>query len=115
NILQLTYGQNHDTKPTTLKDGRIAFIRWSRSYELIQGCPLDSSEVDYEDIFNAQYPHGLDAPPQWSHAALCALAQPTPLGKVVASNHYTILRIPAEAEALQQLYKTVTLKGSDES
>lgn len=115
NILQLTYGQNHDTKPTTLKDGRIAFIRWSRSYELIQGCPLDSSEVDYEDIFNAQYPHGLDAPPQWSHEALCALAQPTPLGKVVASNHYTILRITADGEELQQLYKTVTLKGSDES
>ncbi|MES2673379.1 MAG: PKD domain-containing protein [Pseudomonadota bacterium] len=115
NILQLTYGRNHDTKPTTLKDGRIAFVRWSRTYELLQNCPVDGATTSTTDIFNAQYPTGLDMPAQWSLAAVCANAHSTPIGKVLASNHYTILRITADGKELQQLYKTVTLTGSDES
>lgn len=115
NILQLTYGKNHDTKPTTLKDGRIAFVRWSRTYELLQGCPVDSTTTQSGDIFNAQYPAGLEVPSKWPLAAVCANAHSTPIGKVLASNHYTILRITADGNELQQLYKTVTLTGSDES
>jgi fibro-slime domain-containing protein len=113
NIVQLTYGKNHDTKPTTLKDGRIAFVRWSRSYELLQGCPTENATTP--DLFSANYPKGLDVPAEWSLEAKCALAQATPKGKVLASNHYTILRITADGEELQQLYKTVTLTGSDDS
>ena len=114
NIVQLTYGKNHDTKPTTLKDGRIAFVRWSRTYELLQ-CPVDTANSLSPDIFTAQYPAGLDVPAKWSQAAVCAFAQTTPIGKVLASNHYTILRITVDGKELQQLYKTVTLTGSDES
>jgi fibro-slime domain-containing protein len=112
-IVQLTYGKNHDTKPTTLKDGRIAFVRWSRSYELLKGCPV-SGEAS-TDLFSAKYPKGLDVPAEWSLEAKCALAQETPKGKVLPSNHYTILRITADGEELQQLYKTVTMTGSDDS
>lgn len=124
NILQLTYGRNHDTKPITLKDGRIAFVRWTRTYSLLPNCPAASTTdgsvqkpafSEFNDVFNMDYPKGLDLPPQWSQEKLCALAQTTPMGKVVASNHYRILRITADGEELDQLYKTVTLLGSDES
>lgn len=123
NILQLTYGRNHDTKPTTLKDGRVAFVRWTRTYSVIQNCPAADTGVsakpafsEFNQVFNnVDYPKGLDLPPQWTHEKLCALAQSTPMGKVVASNHYRILRITADGEKLEQLYKTVTLLGSDET
>jgi fibro-slime domain-containing protein len=113
NIVQLTYGKNHDTKPTTLKDGRIAFVRWSRTYELLLGCPTD--DVATPDLFSSVYPKGLDMPAEWSLEAKCALAQSTPNGKALASNHYTILRITADGKELQQLYKTVSFTGSDNS
>src|SRR5690606_3204003 len=109
------YGRNHDTRLTTLIDGRIACVRWPRSYDLIQGCHLNNSASSFEEGFNEKYPNGLDKPSRWSHEALCAIGQSTTLGKVVASNHYTILRITADGQELEQLYKTVTVKGSDES
>ena len=118
NILQLTYGRNFDVEPTTLKDGRIAFVRWTRTYQPIS-CPttVSTQKLGINDVFSAAKvnPTGLALPTQWSSQQLCALAQDTPLGKVVATNHYRLLRITADGTDIDQLYQTVSLLGSDES
>jgi hypothetical protein len=117
NIVQLTYGNNHDTTTTTLTDGKVAFVRWSRSYDLLPQCDdVSSGGVAYDDIFsvNSNYPSGLSKPQAWTDLQLCNFAIPTPLGKALASNHYTLLRISPETEQLEQLYETVTQFGSDE-
>lgn len=114
-ILQLTYGKNYDTKPTTLKDGRIAFVRWSRSYELLTNCPAVNALKTYDDIFSPIASRNLDATASWSNEKKCALAKTTADGKVLTRNHYTVLRITADGKELQQLYKTVTASGADDS
>ena len=116
-ILQLTYGNNHDTKTTTLLDGKVAFVRWSRSYELLPQCDgvnVEANGGDYKDIFSSAYPKGLSKPTPWDEQHLCQYAIPTPLGKALPSNHYTLLQIDPDSEQLDQLYNTVTLFGSDE-
>jgi fibro-slime domain-containing protein len=113
NILQLTYGRNHDTKAITLRDGRIAFIRWSRTYDLIEGCPTNDPSVD--NVFASNYARGLAVPGDWTKEQMCQYAEATPLGKVFAKNHYTVLRITADGKQLQKLYNTVALKPSDEN
>lgn len=118
NILQLTYGRNFDIEPTTLKDGRIAFVRWTRTYHPIS-CPTTASaqKPGINDVFSTTNtnPLGLGLPSQWSSQQLCALAQETPMGQVVATNHYRLLRITADGTDIDQLYQTVSLLGSDES
>lgn len=118
NIVQLTYGRNFDIEPTTLNDGRIAFVRWTRTYQPIS-CPttVSTQKPGVNDVFSAAKvnPAGLGLPAQWPASQLCALAQDTPLGKVVATNHYRLLRITADGTDIDQLYPTVSLLGSDES
>ena len=48
-ILQLTFGDNHDTKTTTLESGDVAFVRWSRSYELLSSCGV-SNDISLNKI-----------------------------------------------------------------
>jgi fibro-slime domain-containing protein len=112
NILQLTYGKNHDIKPTTLKDGRIAFVRWTHTNDLVEGCPVNT-EIQ-ADALKVEYPVGLDSPQKWSQDKLCALATETENGFVLPTNHYTLLTITADGKDMDQLYKTVTVSGSDE-
>jgi len=112
NILQLTYGKNHDIKPTTLKDGRIAFVRWSHTEEIVEGCPVEvSAQLDSE---SSGMPTGLDSPAKWSQDKLCSLAALTDKGYVLPTNHYTLLTITPDGKDLDQLYKEVTVAGSDE-
>ncbi len=115
NILQLTYGKNHDVKPTTLKDGRIAFVRWSHDYEVLTNCPAANTGASFDAIFNVNSPKGLDLAAKWLSDKKCALAQETTEGKVLASNTYRILRITVDGKELQQLYKKVELVGANES
>lgn len=98
NIVQLTYGNNHDTTPTTLKDGRVAFVRWSRSYKEVPQCATESnagSGKSNNDIFTSFFntqpdTQGLDAPTSWLDSQMCAYAIDTPVGPVLASNHYSL-------------------------
>ena len=118
NIVQLTYGSHHDTQPTTLKDGRVAFVRWSRSYELLRQCQTQSAtlnKVGFDQMFSSDYPSGITAPAAWGSEELCAFAIETPFGPALASNHYTLLRINSDGSELAQLYNTVTTNASDES
>ncbi len=122
-IIQLTFGNNHDVKPITLRDGRVAFIRWSRRYELVSECSNESDELAGAASLTASNssllesvppPTGLSRPDQWPQQAMCQYTIDTPLGAAIASNHYSLLRIDAEGETLEQLYKTVSLERSDE-
>ncbi|MEX1033547.1 MAG: PKD domain-containing protein [Cellvibrionaceae bacterium] len=114
-ILQLTFGNNHDTKTTTLTDGNVAFVRWSRSYDLLPQCDAETSTAKSSvTTFGATYPSGLDSPSPWSDEQLCSYAVSTPLGKALPSNHYTLLSISPDTEQLEQVYETVTIFGSDE-
>ena len=127
NILQLTYGNNHDVEPVTLTDGRIAFIRWSRSYELLTGCPVAGSagaSTDFDsllkgggldDLGKTEYPKGLNEPQDWSQEALCQYAIDTPVGPALPSNHYSLLRITVDGQHMEQLYQTVSLERSGEA
>lgn len=111
NIVQLTYGNNHDTTPTTLLDGRISFVRWSRSYELLKNCP---EGLTAGDLASADVPRGLSNPATWSNEQKCAYAIDTPIGPALASNHYSLLTITQDGAELDALYKTVTSGASDE-
>ncbi|WP_018415299.1 PKD domain-containing protein [Teredinibacter turnerae] len=119
NIIQLTYGNHHDTQPASLKDGRVAFMRWSRSYELVPQCDLvlanTRSQTAAVNLFSSDYPAGIEAPANWSNSELCAYTQDTPFGPALASNHYSILRIAADGSELQRLYNTVDTGASDEA
>lgn len=118
NIVQLTYGNHHDTQTTTLSDGQVAFLRWSRSYELLHQCEdpaVQQSKLTVEDLFKSDYPTGMNAPADWEADAICAYTIETPFGPALASNHYTVLRIKGDGSNLQQLYETVTTSASDES
>ncbi len=111
NIVQLTYGNNHDTTPTTLLDGRVSFIRWSRSYELLTNCP-DGTKV--ADLAPADLPNGLSNPATWSNEQKCAYAIDTPIGPALASNNYSLLTINQDGSQMEALYKTVSAEASDE-
>nr|MBX2808574.1 hypothetical protein [Cellvibrionaceae bacterium] len=116
-ILQLTYGENHDTHPITMRDGRIAFMRWSPGYERVERqCAAARSAVVGEDLLrgSADLPFGLDRPNSWSLATACAYSESMPLGKVLLSNNYTLLRITPDGGSIDQLYETVSLGLSDE-
>ena len=117
-IVQLTYGNHHDTQTASLTDGRVTFLRWSRSYQLLPQCQFREprlSKVTVEEFFEQQYPDGLGVPEDWGSQELCTFAQETPFGSVLASNHYTLLRINADGSELAQLYNTVTTNASEES
>ncbi|MGH1439054.1 MAG: PKD domain-containing protein [Cellvibrionaceae bacterium] len=118
NILQLTYGINHDTNPTTLKDGRIAFIRTSFTYELLAedvGNP-PANRASRDELLSAEdpAPWGLRRPQSWSEQKLAEYSEATPVGRVIASNNYTLLRITADGQEIEQLYDTVSVASSDE-
>lgn len=124
NITQLTFGNNHDVKLTSLSDGKVAFIRWARTYELLDSCvdymALSSiSGMPDDDYFTQSQsldyaPGGLVAPSLWSDEVKCAYSQASPIGPIFASNHYTILRISGDGSELDQIYKTVTVSDSEE-
>lgn len=113
-ILQLTYGINHDTHPTTMKDGRIAFIRRSYNYTLIDNCPVVAARSS-DQLLRSQgsSPFGMSRPSDWSRAEMCEYAEDTPIGKVLASNNYTLLRITPDGEEIEQLYETVSISPSN--
>lgn len=118
-ILQITYGAQHDTKTTSMTDGRVTFLRWSRSYDLLPNCETtDSTElskVSFDVFTSDSYPEGITEPQPWSQSDMCSYAIETPFGPAIATNHYTLLRISADGSDLQQLYATVTTGNSDES
>ncbi|SMF41111.1 WD40-like Beta Propeller Repeat, partial [Alteromonadaceae bacterium Bs31] len=121
NIVQITYGNQHDTKPASLSDGRVAFLRWKRSYEFVRECnggdagANSLSKMSATELFKSEYPAGMEKPDSWGAPEQCAYAQQTPFGPVLATNHYTLLRINADGSELEQLYQTVTTKNSEES
>lgn len=119
NIVQLTYGLSHDIKTTTLKDGRIGFVRWSKSYKRAPEC--DADEIDgevlsgqsFEEYFNQTPPAGLSTPDAWPQESICNYAKNSPFGPVIASNTYTLLRMSADGTDMDQLYDKVSNSGSD--
>ncbi|MFL0799330.1 MAG: hypothetical protein K6L80_02685 [Agarilytica sp.] len=118
NILQLTYGNNHDLHPLTMNDGRVVFVRWSRSYELLKQCGASTQKLlpenaSYEDLFSVSKTEGLAKPEEWADEAVCQFAIDTVVGAVVPTNNYTILRITTDGASLEQLYETVSVGGSD--
>ncbi|MBX2807567.1 MAG: fibro-slime domain-containing protein [Cellvibrionaceae bacterium] len=116
-IVQLTYGENHDTHPTTMKDGRIVFIRWTPTYEMIERqCAELQSTATGHSLFKgaSDLPFGLAKPNDWLPDTACAYAESIPLGSVLLSNNYTLLRMTAEGDAIEQLYETVSIAPSDE-
>ena len=115
NILQLTYGINHDTNPTTLKDGRIAFIRTAFSYELLEDIIAPVNRASRDDVLAAESPApwGLKKPSAWSQEKVAEYSEATPVGRVIATNNYTLLRITSDGQEIEQLYDTVSVERSD--
>ncbi|TQV74216.1 fibro-slime domain-containing protein [Exilibacterium tricleocarpae] len=117
NLIQLTYGRyNHDIKPGTLKDGRVAFVRWERSFQPVTNCPA-GAKGGSGDIFGPPetYPNGLGSPDRWDSNTTCRLSKSTPTGLVAVTNHYKLLTIGEDKESLEQLYNTVTAVSSEEA
>jgi fibro-slime domain-containing protein len=115
-ILQLTYGNNHDTHATTMKDGRIAFIRWNYSYKLMGDCPLQKNIMPVETLLkvNENTPFGMKRPSRWASDVQCEYSESTPIGEILATNNYTLLRITPDGKSLEQLYETVSVNASEE-
>ncbi len=115
NITQLTYGRdNHDISPTTLKDGRVAFIRFEKRFVQLESCYVDQQEaVELQD--SSSYPKGLKMPLNWSEINQCAHTKLTQNGNVLLTNHYKLLTISADGESMQQLYDTTSADSSDEA
>lgn len=115
-ITQLTYGRyNHDINPTTLKDGRIAFVRWERSYQPMASCVLGEQVEGKFSNFSTSYPSGLGLPEIWNDEVKCDFSKLTPNGAVFASTHHKILTISSDGESMEQLYNTATTDSSEES
>lgn len=117
NIEQLTYGVSHDIKTTTLKSGKIAFVRWSQSYEIQPSCAaksLDGSGKATASSLDTVFPIGTDSPDLWRDQEMCAYTLDTPFAPVLASNDYTVLQISADGGQLDQLYPMVSINSSEE-
>ncbi|MCW9017511.1 MAG: PKD domain-containing protein, partial [Kangiellaceae bacterium] len=116
NIIQLTYGRyNHDINPATLKDGRIAFVRWERSFQPIASCSLEQNKSNKSVSEESQYPSGLGLPAKWTEEAKCEFAKLTVNGPVFTTIHHKILTITTDGESMEQLYNTATTDSSEES
>jgi fibro-slime domain-containing protein len=115
-ILQLTYGNNHDTHATTMKDGRVAFIRWNYSYQLMGECPAAKNSMDVNTLLRASddMPFGMQKPASWQTMQRCEYSETSPVGDIIATNNYTLLRITPDGKSLEQLYKTVSVNASEE-
>lgn len=114
NIKQLTYGRyNHDIQTSTLKDGRVAFVRWERSYQPMSSCATGAKGTDL--FAPGVYPQGLASPESWDRNTVCQYSKSTDGGMVAVSSRYKLLTISEDGESLQQLYKTVTPLSSDEA
>ena len=110
NITQLTFGTlNHDINPTNLADGRIAFVRWERSFETIQNCSANDTPG------TSVFPSGFVLPPLWDNTTKCAYSQTTELGTSIATNNYKLLTITSDGGLMEQLYQTSTTTSSDEA
>ncbi|MEO0442765.1 MAG: PKD domain-containing protein [Pseudomonadota bacterium] len=117
NIVQLTYGNHHDTNTTTMKDGQIAFVRWSYTYSIVDNCEAPASSRSASiDLLKAAAasPFGMARPESWSHQQACEYSEGSPIGQISVNNHYRLLRIDHQSLAIDQLYKTVTLNSSEE-
>lgn len=115
NIEQLTYGVSHDIKTTTLKSGKIAFVRWSQSFKLQPSCAANSASGSSKaDVFETRYPEGTDNPAIWDEQEMCEYTLNTPFAPVLASNDYTVLQIDADGSQIDQLYPKVTISSSEE-
>ncbi len=115
-ITQLTYGRyNHDLHPTTLTDGRVAFVRWERSFTPLPSCLLtDKTEQTGFDKSHS-YQSGLTAPNTWTDDEQCKLAHLTPNGAVLTTIHHKLLTITPDGKSMEQLYNTVTFSSSEDS
>ena len=114
NIIQLTFGNYHDIKTTTLDNGKVAFVRWSQSYELLPSCDLNNQSArSFSDAYSGQFSSGLQTPDLWQTGALCDYAIDTPSGPAIATNKYTILQINASGTDIDQLYESVSLNASE--
>jgi len=110
NITQLTYGTvNHDINPTNLNDGRIAFVRWERSFQTLNSC--SDGGTPSTNVF----PSGVLLPPVWNDATECAYSEFTTTGAVIETNHYKLLTISSDGESMEQLYETSSTASSDEA
>ncbi|MFT6388567.1 MAG: fibro-slime domain-containing protein [Cellvibrionaceae bacterium] len=118
NILQLTYGLNHDTHPTTLKDGRIAFIRTSFEYRLLGDIAKPAQRASKDSLLLADdsSPWGLAKPNPWTDKQQYAFSEATPVGRIIIDSiNYTMLRITADGQEIEQLHDTVKLtKGKEQ-
>ncbi len=117
NILQLTYGINHDTHPTTMKDGRITFVRTSFTYDLAKECLTPSNKsLGIETLLagRSDTPFGLGKPEAWSEETRCAYSESTPIGRIIPTVNYTLLRITPAGDEIEQLYKTVSVEPSSQ-
>ncbi|MCD9457438.1 PKD domain-containing protein [Marinibactrum halimedae] len=115
-LVQLTYGRhNHDIKTTTLKDGRIAFVRWEKSYSALENCTVSASRATSDLLTSNTLPSGFDRAPDWSSDTLCQYAISTEDGAIAVANHYKILTLNERTRKLEQLYNTVTNAASDEA
>lgn len=116
NIIQLTYGRfNHDVNPTTLKDGRVAFVRWERSYQLMGSCSLEQGVSGKSTQLSSDFPAGLGLPLIWNDETKCDFSKLTPNGAVFTASHHKVLTITSDGESMEQLYNTATTDSSDES
>ena len=116
NIIQLTYGRyNHDINPATLKDGRIAFVRWERSFQPIPSCSLQQNKSNHSISEESQFPSGLGLPNKWNEETKCEFAKLTVNGAVFTTIHHKILTITSDGESMEQLYNTATTDSSEES
>ncbi|MEM9102306.1 MAG: PKD domain-containing protein [Pseudomonadota bacterium] len=119
NIQQLTFGTNiYDVKPTLLKDGRVAFIRWKTGFEPVScASPVASSTLASVQSTSSvsELPSGLNEPPEWPRELRCAYSFVYSEQNVLIQNSYEILAINLDGNGLQQLYSQVSTSESDEA
>ena len=111
-IIQLTFGNNHDTTTTTLVGGRVAFVRSAQTYESMPSCDVENDLISGE-YFSEDYPAGLTRTEAWDEPEICAYTIESPLGRVLPVNNVTLLSIDPETGDLDQLYATVELVTDD--
>lgn len=115
-ITQLTYGRyNHDLHPTTLTDGRLAFVRWERSFIPLPSCLLTDKTEQSDLVKSEKFLAGLTTPNTWTDDEQCKLAHLTPNGAVLTTVHHKLLTITPDGQSMEQLYNTVSFSSSEDS
>ncbi|WP_020410955.1 PD40 domain-containing protein [Hahella ganghwensis] len=126
-LQQITFGEFHDIEPSTMDDGQIVFIRFGRTYEVLEDCTLENID---DPNFNTHphgggygqgngngFPPGLDKPKEWTVDDKCGASVEGDVTseRVFVEDIFSLYRITPNGGNLHRYFGTLHEEFSDAS